>query len=429
MSIGNKLVAVCAEGRLFQVFWSAVAKVWNMLWNELGRIVAIFTRWIMKLTIKPKPNKIFFHTQEIKYCCNPKYVMEEFRRQGYKDLEIVWRAPSKGTGGIPGGVKMTPINSYQYFKNIYESKIVITNSFLYLGQPFKLRKDQILLETWHGSLGIKKHDPKSIDTRRRLNALKQTGKMTSYFISNSTLENSSMHDTYWAKTPIVMLGHARNDILCPPHEEKRQKIRERLFREWGIDPNTKIIMYGPTFRNDYQISMFELDFDKAVGSIKAKFGGEWAVVLRYHPSIASKMGTGFMDSFTNRDYPVINATSHIDMQELIAVTDIAITDYSSWIYDFVLMRKPGFIFATDLKRYDQDRGFYYPIQETPFDICENNKQLIDAIDSFDEEEYLAKVEQFLIDKGCIDDGHSSERIVKFMRDLLDGKKPDPSEIY
>lgn len=49
------------------------------------------------------------------------------------------------------------------------------------------------------------------------------------------------------------------------------------------------------------------------------------------------------------DY-VIEATDVLDMQELIAITDVAITDYSSWIYDFMLMRRPGFIFATESTR-------------------------------------------------------------------------------
>lgn len=106
------------------------------------------------------------------------------------------------------------------------------------------------------------------------------------------------------------------------------------------------------------------------------------------------------------------------MQELIAVTDVAITDYSSWIYDFVLLRKPGFIFATDIGKYNNERGFYYPLEETPFPIAKNNDELIKNILTFENEGYQERVESFLIDKGCYEDGHASERVAELINEIM-----------
>ena len=103
------------------------------------------------------------------------------------------------------------------------------------------------------------------------------------------------------------------------------------------------------------------------------------------------------------------------MQELLAVADAGITDYSSWAYDYVLTRRPLFIYATDLDQYDQGRGFYYPLTETPFSISQNTDEL--------SENNQARIDDFLAKKECVDDGHASERIVGLIKQVTDTKSP------
>ena len=115
---------------------------------------------------------------------------------------------------------------------------------------------------------------------------------------------------------------------------------------------------------------------------------------------------------------VINANEIADIQELLLITDAGITDYSSWICDYILTGKPGFIYANDMKKYNNERGFYYPLEETPFPVAENNSQLINNILNFDNEKYQEKVKIFLKDKGCMEDGHAAERVVDLIEELM-----------
>ena len=115
---------------------------------------------------------------------------------------------------------------------------------------------------------------------------------------------------------------------------------------------------------------------------------------------------------------IIDATDYSDMQELLVATDVLITDYSSSIYDFVLSRKPGFIFATDAEKYDNKRGFYYPLSSTPFLVANNNDEMVKNIENFDENKYKNKVEYFLKEKGCIEDGKASKRVVDLIKDIM-----------
>ncbi|MCD8245370.1 MAG: CDP-glycerol glycerophosphotransferase family protein [Parabacteroides sp.] len=394
-------------------------KFLNTLIKVIDRYIGIFARKIMSIKTPVDPNKVFFMTQESQYTCNPKYISRELEKRR-PDLDIVWRCPQKGNSHLPNNVRKVKLNSYDYFYEIFSSKIIITNSFLYVGMPFSLKKDQIVIETWHGSLGIKRHDKDAIKDKWRKKALEKTGKMTTYCISNSSLENGSLSSTYWPNTPILKLGHARNDLFFNNHETDRNILRKAIFESYGIDENFKVVMYAPTFRDSKSFDFYDIDYKWLLSSLSVKFGGNWCLFLRYHPSmkaLAKKKEKTDNDEIEN----IFDMTSYPDMQELIAVTDIAITDYSSWIYDFVLLRRPGFIFATDIDSYCNERGFYYPLEETPFSIARNNEELMQNIMMFNPESYMPKVEQFLNDKGCIEDGYASERIVDLIEGILNTK--------
>lgn len=420
-----KIFRLLIEGKMTRGFCSnavhIIWKIWKKAWEEVDRLLGIAAREVFKRCIPVCQNKVFFHTQESRYGCNPKYICEELRKRD-TDIDIVWRAPSKGRGGIPDDIRAVKINSFAYFKEMYSSKVIVSNSFLFLGQPVYLKKDQVLIQTWHGSLGIKKHGANDIkDTKRRVYALKKTGEMTSCCISNSSLETGSLRGTYWPDTPMLEYGHPRNDLFFDNHAEERERLRKALFEEWELEPETKVVMYAPTFRDDKNFACYDVDFDRLVSALGSRFGGSWCVLLRYHPALAAvyKKKGGSMRKHRAR---VVNVTAHFDMQELIAVTDVALTDYSSWIYDFVLLRKPGFIFATDIDKYNTERGFYYPLEETPFSIALNNDDLEKNILSFDMDAYSRRVEEFLIDKGCIEDGHASERVADLIERITKGQR-------
>ena len=416
--LAYKVWAFLVEGRGVR---TTAKKLWSGLWKEVDRALGIVTREILKKTTPVVKNKVFFHTQENRYACNPKYICEEMLRRGV-DADIVWRVSDKNTSGVPAGVKTVIEGSFEYFKEILSANVVVTNSILAKDQYIFLNKKQTLIETWHGSLGIKrfgKNDYKS-SLRWVIGAI-MTGKMTDYCITNSSFVSSSLRNTYWEKTPMLEYGHPRNDLFFDTNRERREALREQLCRRWNVDPDTKFVMYGPTFRDNQTFDCYNVDFDRLTTALSNRFGGKWCVLLRYHPSLMFKYKQMNIElPYTN--CKVLNVTDYLDMQELIAVADAAITDYSSWIYDFMLLRKPGFIFATDIKRYNNERGFCYPLETTPFPIATNNDRLEKNVLEFDEEQYLQKLEAFLKDKGCIEDGHASERTVDLIERLIGENK-------
>ena len=117
---------------------------------------------------------------------------------------------------------------------------------------------------------------------------------------------------------------------------------------------------------------------------------------------------------------MIDASNYPDIQELMIAVDLGITDYSSWIYDYVLSYKPGVLFVPDLDSYDQSRGFYYPIEETPYPICRTNDELVSQILSLDVQNIEDEIAVFLKKRGCVDDGNASKKIVDMIWQTIDG---------
>jgi CDP-glycerol glycerophosphotransferase len=76
----------------------------------------------------------------------------------------------------------------------------------------------------------------------------------------------------------------------------------------------------------------------------------------------------------------VNASKYDEMQELLCMADVLITDYSSSQWDFALTGKPGFLFTPDLDYYQhEDRGFYTPIDDWPFPYAKTNEELSNLI--------------------------------------------------
>ena len=102
------------------------------------------------------------------------------------------------------------------------------------------------------------------------------------------------------------------------------------------------------------------------------------------------------------------------MQELLMCTDILVTDYSSCMWDFSLMGKPCFVYASDIDRYinDERGAFLYPIDMLPFPLARNNDELVERIVQFNRKEYEERLEQFFKEGGRYNyDGTATKKAV------------------
>jgi len=383
--------------------------------EKLGhRINVSFKRIIRKFRLRNvsiNPKKVMFITFQGKYTCNPKAIAEEFinRKSDYELVWVIRKEDLKDIAKYPKELKLVVRGSFDFYKELASSKFIIQNAndTTYLG--YNKVPGQIIIQTWHGSLGFKKLDPTSVKNKKWVRKTIELANETDYCISNSTFENMVFRTSYWKNSEILEYGHARNDVLI--NKDKYEETNKKVRNYYKIPKDTKILLYAPTFRDDLDFKTYNLNYDKLLEAVKKRFGGNWILMVRFHFKLRN---VNFSKKKNNN---VINATDYYDMQELLCAADIGVTDYSSWICDFVLTDKPGFLYTNDIEKYVDERGFYYPLSETPFPISKNNKEFCENIINFDEKKYEKNRQEFLKKRGCFEKGNASKRIVDKIYEL------------
>jgi CDP-glycerol glycerophosphotransferase len=364
------------------------------------KCILIFFYYLFRI-IPVQKNKIFIQNFNGKgYGDNPKYIVEEILRHGL-DFELVWAVRPVLSKDFPETVKTVP---YKSIRAIYEeatAKIWIDNcrKQLYV----RKRKKQFYIQTWHGTVGIKKVEK---DVEQQLSAYyvkqaKHDSNMINLFLSDSIFASQIYRSSFWYNGEIFECGSPRDDILVNYNHSLKDKVK----KYFNIDNNAKIILYAPTFRDNFDINVYNVNYRSILDSLEKQTKENWVFLLRLHPNISEKSG-----NFLFND-KIINASNYYDMQELLFAGDILISDYSSCIYEFAIMNKQVFLFISDYEQYRKERDFYLDPFSLPFPCSTNNDDLLYNILNFKTEQYLKSLYDFFIKVGLVKDGTASKKVV------------------
>lgn len=403
----------------YQRITGIIKKVFNgtyrkKIFKKIDKKIAAHFQKKLRQKVEIQPNKILFLTTRGSYNCNPKAIVEEIIRQNLP-WEMVWVARKENLKAIeqyPEELKIVRRDSYEFYKEAASARIWVDNSvgMIYMGA--RKKNGQVLFETWHGSFGLKRFETSNDCVWLEKAAIQ--GKDTDYCLSNSAFERDLFRNTFWKNSEILEYGHPRNDILLTDDENKIEKVKSKVYRELQISEGMHVALYAPTFRDNKSLKPYSLDYDLLRETLQKKFGGDWVIVVRLHFEIKKMLKKRKIE------YPefVVDATEYEDIQDILLVTDVGITDYSSWVCDYVLTKRPAFFFATDLDQFFDERGFYYPLESTPFAIAKSNEELVSNILNFDNQEYVSKCEDYLSRMGCMETGNASVQMVEKMKEII-----------
>lgn len=250
------------------------------------------------------PNKIVFDNYMGKgYGCNPKYVAEKLMEKYPGKFELVWLA-TKGNSNpknFPDGIRIVDYSSPDAREEFATAKVWVSNyhKISMIRKGVRKKKKQYFIQMWHGSLGIKKieNDVKCLTQQDSwLKMAQMSSNMTDYWISDSTFETRIYKQAFWNVSEVLEYGHPRNDMLI----NEVAKVQEKIKNAFKIE-DKKVLFYAPTFREDYRLDCYQLDYERLREALSNRFGGEWVFFIRLHPRIqkyASKvipeMGGGYM---------------------------------------------------------------------------------------------------------------------------------------
>lgn len=372
-----------------------------LLYEQLRKLFFLFAR------IHPIDNKkiVICAMQGTRYGDNPFYISEILRNSG-NDYEIVWLLNPNVKEELPKGIRRAD------YSNIFESTKELATAKVWIDSNTKLsgflkRKGQLYVQTWHGSYGLKKIGMdlgKNLPLIDRRNFL-YNSKNEDIMVSNSRRTSEIYRDAFGYKGNIIEKGSPRNDMLLSNAEDYSEKVRSYF----GLSEDKKLVLYAPTFRNDYRTDSMKLDFERLISDLEKKFSGEWVVLVRLHYKNLEDA-----KEFIEYSDRIINATDYGVMQELLAVVDVLITDYSSCMFDFATTEKPCFIYASDLEKYDKERGNYYSMEELPFPLATNNDELENVIGNYDKVSYINSLHELFDKVGLNETGKASEAVADYI---------------
>ncbi|MCD7785691.1 MAG: CDP-glycerol glycerophosphotransferase family protein [Oscillospiraceae bacterium] len=339
------------------------------------------------------------------YCDNPKAIVEEVRKADPK-IDICWIVRSKDTY-LPDGIRSVKRHTLHEMYEYATAKIWINNSRLSL--YLRKRKNQIYIETWHGSFPIKMIG-KSAKSSNRCSEerVKLDSKYADYMISNGSFCTSVYRNDFEYEGEILEVGSPRLDILFYKNAEKDNSIRQML----NIPENVKVALYAPTFRDNNRDDVYDIDYEQLNDALKNKFGGSWCIIVRFHPK---------MVEYANKisySETLKNGSNVADIYDLFGITDVLISDYSSTSLEFALLEKPVFLYTKDLSEYQKNRGLYYRIEELPFPFAKSNVELVDLVSKFSENDYKSKLKLFMEEYGCVENGQASCAVSKVLIDAM-----------
>lgn len=333
------------------------------------------------------------------YSDSCKYVIEYFRNNSIDDYTFYWVSKTNTCDDLPDDkrIKIVKKHSLKFCFVCLTSKIIVVNILPERYLP--LRKSQKVIDIWHGMPYKKLSDT---STFSKGNSFDVCSVCLSH---NEFYTNEVLHNTFSYYGEILNCGIPRNDILF---DNSRSDIIKKVREFCGLDSDTKILLFAPTFRGKFVDTDTNLDYNSLHNSLVEKFGGKWAVLFRAHPML--KLNTDKIEK-------VINVSSYADMAELLYASDILITDYSSSMWDFSLTEKPVFLFAPDIDDYAGDRGFYVDMRTLPFPLAVSNEELCTAVSVFDNAKYQKNLRDYQKQIGNYEKGQASKAVADKILEL------------
>lgn len=289
-------------------------------------------------------------------------------------------------------------NSDLYLRYLSTATYLINNNTF---PPYFVRRDgQKYLNTWHGTpLKTLGRDIKNgfMDHRNAArNFLHATHMIApNEFTAKCLIEKYDVQGIFAGKMAVT--GYPRIDATVSAGEERKQELRQKL----GIEKGQKVVLYAPTWRGS--LGSLE-DGDIAVSSVMRQLAALDCVPLYRGHALSSK------DKASN-DFVV---PEDIPTNDLLAIVDVLITDYSSIFFDFMATGRAIVYFAYDLEEYSAERGLYFDLDSMPGRLCVETTGLINEVstalgDTSVDEKYLRGVQTFC----AVEDGSSTQRAIDF----------------
>jgi CDP-glycerol glycerophosphotransferase len=375
--------------------------------------VPILILYHLFILLNKVDNKVLLFESNLgrNYSGNPRFIYEEMVARGLDQVYRCFFILEDVSVLLPGNARKVKRKSLLYFFLFAKAGIWVSDTRM--PSYLKKRKDTIYIQTWHGTplkrLGldieqVTMEGEKSIEDYK--SKFVENSRTWDYLISQNSYSSEIFRRAFDFHKEVLEIGYPRNDILISNNNsEAIMAVKQGL----NLPLNKKVILYAPTWRDNehyghlsYKFSS-KIDFDY----LKDKLSSEYIMIVKAHYLVGEHLDYSKYQGFL---YPF---GADCDIAELYLASDLLVTDYSSVMFDYSLLRRPMLFFTYDLEQYkDSLRGFYFDfIQEAPGPFVITTEQLADGILTYDFEKYREKYDAFTSKYNHADHGDASKRVV------------------
>ncbi|MBJ7694917.1 hypothetical protein C6P08_07415 [Weissella confusa] len=266
-------------------------------------------------------------------------------------------------------------NTIEYSATLLRAGYLINNSTF---QAWVSKKDaQIYVNTWHGT-PLKKMGFDLVNDLKGSQNVLRNFMMSDYLVSPNAHTSEIFLDAYRLRDAyngvILEGGYPRIDATFSSIETFNV-VRKLEKYVAAFKKDLPIILYTPTYRGVSDAKKHD-DIAKLSEDLKvlvARYSERANVLIKVHPFVYERVS------------PVSSLSPYLipdsfDTNELLGVTDVLITDYSSVFFDFLVTNKPVIFYVWDRDEYSDERGMYLSENELPGVSCVDTVTLITAID-------------------------------------------------
>ncbi len=350
----------------------------NKVVQFLYKKIVSFGFCFMGIFIKRDPKLILFSSfAGKKFNDSPKVLFEKIRDDNrFKNYKLVWAFVEPEKFNVQGMDKVK-IDTLSYFKTALKSGIWICSVNIERGLSFKPQKT-IYINTWHGAgtkkignacNGRKDYDLSSVDMM---------------LVQSDFEREIFLRDFQAREDAICKIGFPRNDELFHITDEKRKSLR----KQFNIPDGKKVILYAPTWRDSKDGGLsYTVEPPINMNKWRKRFADDYVMLFRMH-TFTTKFDMVY-DDFAR------DTSSYDNLNHVLAITDVLITDYSTIVYDSAVARIPFICFGFDYERYNEERGFYFDLNEVyPGGVLHTEDEVMERIEQLQKDGFGPAYEAF-----------------------------------
>lgn len=311
--------------------------------------------------------------------------------------------------------KTDVVTIFRYMYYCATSRIILVDDYIYLLYKMPRREGTLLFQFWHACGAFKTFGFSRLDLPGGQVQESPAHRNYDYTIVSSH-KIAKFYEEAFTMSPdqVLATGVPRTDIFFS--EAYQVQAKKKFYDKYEHLKNRKLLLFAPTFRgNGKHEGYYPLErFDPV--KVYEELNGEYAIILKHHPYVKNK-------HIIPEKYQkvILDLSEEEELNDLLFVTDLLVTDYSSVIFEAALLDIPMILYAFDLEEYLAERGFYYEYEYLlPGKKVTGIDELVQAVKEKDfEEERRASFKERFFDQL---DGKSSERVASFIIKCIKRRK-------